>query len=149
MTLARWVDAPGFARATRVRISRRICRCEMNEAASRDAMHRIAWLFRVPAETLSTGRRFGIDLKASTRSDWSENELDEILVDIQEMQAGIGKTKVEIETVFTVGEFCALAEQYHRVSPDGYRLLRERWQKEATMSQRPLWRRVVYRLVRL
>jgi len=117
----------------------------MHGPVIRKCLSRIAWLYRVPVEGLSLTVRFESDLKARTVSDWSENEADQLLIDIHEMRAGIGEANVRMQEVWTVGDFCSLAEEYQAANLSGYSQIVARWEKEASMPQQPAWRRIVHK----
>jgi hypothetical protein len=112
--------------------------------AAEQAILRIAFVFQLPPGDIHRRMRFGEDLRVSFRSDWSDNEFDRLLVDIQNM--GLNGDDPEIQTV---ADFCSLAERCAIASPKCWRSLVESWTKEATMGERPRWRRFVYETIGL
>jgi len=110
---------------------------------------RIAWVFYVRVEDIDFNMRFGTDLKASFVSDFSENELDQIAFDVQEMREGIGNKNGDKNEVETVGDFCALMENFQAVNYAGCCRLLKRWEKEVTVSKKPQWRRFLFKLIGL
>jgi len=119
----------------------------MDKSALRACLCRISWLFDVPGEDLDQAWEFGCDLRPSFVSDWRENEVDQLLVDVQEMQARLGKRSSRSEPVLTVGGYCALAVEFKEVDPNGYRRLVRRWDKEARMRNASPCRRMIYKVI--
>ncbi|MCG2679262.1 MAG: hypothetical protein L6455_04730 [Kiritimatiellae bacterium] len=109
-----------------------------------EALSRIAWVFRMRVEDLDLKMRFGTDLKASFVSDWTENEFDKLYYDVLEMREHIGVRNVCIDEVCTVGDFCALAEQYRNLDFAGYCQLLKQWEKEKEMCRWPRWKRFLF-----
>jgi hypothetical protein len=118
----------------------------VTDTVNRDSIGRVAFVYRVPEEQVTFDARFGTDLKSRATSYWVENEAEQLLVDIQEIEAGLRREGTDfVDEVHTVGDFCALVEKFRTSNQEGYRQLVARWQKEATMSERPLWRRILNR----
>lgn len=105
----------------------------------------LAWLFHLSIETLSASKEFGSDLKASSVSDFSENELAAVSEEVLYIRRCMKQNLSRAPTVRTVGDFCALVESYRNADPAGCRRLLARWEKEMTMASRPLWRRLLFK----
>ena len=120
------------------------------------ALSRVAWVFGVPADTLTPEKAFGTDLRVNFVAQGVDNELDEILYDVQEMRKGLSRHDPASGEVHTVGDFCALAQRLESANPTAWHRLQKRWNEEANakdrqagMRSRPLWRRLIYWLTRL
>ena len=99
-------------------------------------------LFGRSAESLDECHLFGVDLTASHRSDFAQNELDVLLDDVQEMRRATGASVGS--DIRNVGEFCALAVDCSRVAPDTFTRIAHRWSKECAMRMVPRWRRSLF-----
>jgi hypothetical protein len=112
------------------------------------ARSRVADLFSIAPEEVRDHATFGVDLRATTRSDFSLNELDRILDDIQEVRQALPTTLgAEDREIATVDDFCALVEGFYESNTKGYMALSGRWEKEASMQGKPVWRRLLHNLV--
>jgi hypothetical protein len=112
-------------------------------------MQRVAFVFGVPIEALALTSRFGSDLSPSTVSDFTENELDQILGDVQEVREGSPRVAAVLEEVRTIGDLCELVGQFQLTNPAACDQLLKRWEKEQDMDKRPLWRRALFRALGL
>ena len=78
-------------------------------------MSRIAWVFHKPVHEIKLSMKFDQDLKAARVSDFSENEYDIILADINEAQSAMKNWHRGV--INTVGEFYILIQQYYASMP--------------------------------
>jgi hypothetical protein len=122
---------------------------EQDVPVARIASQRVAQVFGLAVDEVNLASRFGIELPASSVSDFKENELDQILGDIQEIRDIMPRGDLPAGEVRTVGDFVALLEEFQRTNPRAYQVLMKRWPKEQGMAQRPQWRQAIFRITGL
>ena len=118
---------------------------DMVPSVSQEAKNWLAWVFRLPPETLDSSKRFGSGLNASSVSDFAENELDTVLEEVLYIRRRLGEKLSTANPVFSVADFCALVERYEREDRSGCRRLLDRWKKEMLMDQQPRWRKLLFK----
>jgi hypothetical protein len=107
----------------------------------------VAWLYRVPAESLERSDAFGSDLKPSSESFYGDKTLEVITEDVVDMERALKEEAVGAVLGFTVGDFCRLVERLNSVDPAGCQRMLRSWQRIRRVDQKPRWRRLLFKAV--
>jgi hypothetical protein len=107
----------------------------------------IAWLFAVPVESLDYSKRFGLELRPSSKSFYGAETLDVLTEDVVDIERALKEKVLTEGSEFTVGDFCGLVERLQQVDPKGCQRLLRSWNKIITIDNKPVWRRLVFKMV--
>ena len=103
----------------------------------------VAWLFRVPIESLEYSKRFGSDIRPSSASCYGLETFDVLAEDITDLEKVL---KLPAEREYTVGGLCKLVERLNEIDPMACQRLLASWQQITSHETKPKWRQI-FRLI--
>src|ERR1039457_547846 len=118
---------------------------EMELPVVRQTLAWVAWLFRVPVESLDYSKKMGSDLKPSPESFYGVATLDVVTEDVIDMKKSLKADVLRKESGLTVGDFCGLVERLHEMNPVGCQRLLRSWKKIMVIDKQPKWRRFLFK----
>src|SRR5438045_1774313 len=89
----------------------------------------LAWLFRVPIESLDYAKRIGLDLRPSAGSFYGKETFDVLIDDVDDIRRALKEKESQKRSQLTVGDFCALVERLADVKPDSCKRLLRSWER--------------------